>query len=145
MGWVDGLPGERWVLVSGRSAAAPGWLERRPAAPAAAGAAGARSAPRAARPPACALPPTTDPCLPGLLPPTSNPRQAQEGDEEAESSGAAVDAEAVKARKAALSKKKGGKSSASSAAAAKAAEAAKARAKAQKGKDKSHYNQMPTR
>lgn len=59
----------------------------------------------------------------------------------------AIDAEAIKAKKAALAKKKAAaaKKTASGAAAAAAAEAAKARAKAGKGKDKTRYNEMPTR
>ena len=79
-------------------------------------------------------------------PQQAQPTQGEEGEEEeAESSGAGIDAEAIKAKKAALAKKKAAAKSASAAAAVKAAEAAKARAKAAKGKDKSHYNQMPTR
>lgn len=70
-----------------------------------------------------------------------------EPEEEGSAGGPAIDAEAIKAKKAAAAAKKkaAAKKTASAAAAAAAAEAAKARAKAAKKQDKSRYNEMPTR
>lgn len=71
--------------------------------------------------------------------------EATNGTSEETLSGPAVDPDAIKAAKAALAKKKGSSKKLSAAAEAAAAAAAKAKAKKAAGKDKSKYNEMPTR